>query len=102
MHKTTLEKAQQAWGNTLPEWIKKLAMHIDASTSQRYVADKLGYSNGLLSNVINNKYAAPMDNVQQAVEVYLNKGVSRVGEFRSTNPILVRATRAHIRKTKGK
>ena len=102
MHETTLEKAQQAWGNTLPEWIKNLAMHIGASASQRCVADKLRYSTGLLSNVINNKYTAPMDNVQQAVDAYLNKGASRAGEFRSTNPILVRATRAHIKKTKGK
>ena len=99
-YKTALEKTQLAWGGELPEWIKDLAIKIDEVGNQRQVAEAIGYSSAALSSVINNNYSAPLDTIEKSARSYLNLGVNRMGTFRSTNPLLVRATRSLIKKGK--
>lgn len=50
-----LEKARNAWGDTIPAWVEGLAK-VCAETSQNKVAANLGVSAALISNVLANKY----------------------------------------------
>ncbi len=43
-----------AWGDTLPDWVRALAEACEAS-SQNKVAQQLGYSGALVSNVLRNR-----------------------------------------------
>ena len=95
MTKKTFQTAQKAYGDSLPKWIADLAKHIDAVGNQRKVADAVGYSPAAISALIHNKYKAPLNSIEQAVNAYLNMGVAR--NFRHTNPIMVRLAR-HRRK----
>ncbi|MCA1909231.1 MAG: transcriptional regulator [Magnetospirillum sp.] len=63
---TATAKARAAWGDDLPDWIAKLAQAIDLS-SQNKVAERLDYSPAALSQVINNRYKAPLTGIEQAV-----------------------------------
>lgn len=69
MKASVLEKARAAWcssGERLPDWIERLAIECTAST-QRHVADKLGRSPGLVSQVLGNTYRGDMAGVEDAV-----------------------------------
>ena len=94
---TALSKAQSSYGAQLPEWVRKLALEIDRVDNQRKVADAVGYSASTISMVIKNKYKAPTNKIQNAVEAYLDRGVQRMNTFRHTNPLHVRAMRAQTR-----
>lgn len=63
---SNLERARAAWGVPLPEWTEALAVACD-ETSQRKVAERLGYSPGTVNGVINNKWPASTAAVEQAV-----------------------------------
>lgn len=62
-----LSTAQAAHGAQLPEWIRLLAEQCDAK-SQRAVADRIGYSPSVISQVIKGIYRGNIERVQQAVE----------------------------------
>lgn len=59
-----LAKAVAAWGEDLPLWVRVLAEECDRTTA-RAAAARIGYSAGLVSNVLANKYGGDM----QAVEL---------------------------------
>ncbi|MBM2032402.1 hypothetical protein JQW49_14265 [Sulfitobacter pseudonitzschiae] len=50
-----VEIAQKAWGDELPDWVLALA-EACARTSQNRVAEDLGRSASLVSNVLRRKY----------------------------------------------
>lgn len=59
-------RAMTAWGEELPTWVLALATACD-DTSQRRVADTIGYSPATVSLVIRNSYRGDMARVEQAV-----------------------------------
>lgn len=61
-----IEKARIAWGDPLPDWVEMLAREC-ASTSQRAVADRLGRSAGLISQVLAGKYPGDIAAIEDAV-----------------------------------
>ena len=61
-----LDIARAAWGNQVPDWIDRLA-HECAASTQRRVAEKLGRSAGLISQVLRNKYPGDMATIEDAV-----------------------------------
>lgn len=63
-----IDRARAAWGADLPDWIEALAMACDA-TKQVDVARRLGRSAATVSNVINNKYKAGLNAVEQKVRI---------------------------------
>lgn len=63
---SALGKALAAWGAEIPDWIVVLANAIDEA-SQNKVAERLAYSAAVLSQVINNRYKAPLTGIEQAV-----------------------------------
>ncbi len=62
-----LDKAIQAWGDMIPEWVHIFAGACD-SASQKKVADQLGYSPTVINQVIGNKYPGDLSAVKTAVE----------------------------------
>ncbi|ACI98511.1 hypothetical protein [Rhodospirillum centenum] len=54
---TFMEKAAEAWGDAMPEWVVTLATACDAQ-GQRRVADIIERSPALVSNVIRGRYGA--------------------------------------------
>lgn len=58
--------ARAAWGAEVPDWILRLAQECAAST-QRRVAEQLGRSAGLISQVLRNKYPGDMASIEDAV-----------------------------------
>lgn len=65
-----LAKAQAAWGNALPDWVKVLAQRCD-ETSQSRAAGLVGYSAATLSYVIGNRYGGDMPAVEERVRATL-------------------------------
>lgn len=59
-----VEIARAAWGADLPDWIEALALECSRS-SQAKVAKKLGYSGGLVSQVLNRKYPASLVTIEE-------------------------------------
>lgn len=66
--KNAVEAARAAWEpfGGCPEWIIALAEECDR-TSQRQVAQRVGYSAGAVNQVLAAKYKAPLRNIQKAV-----------------------------------
>lgn len=64
-HRTFVEKAAAAWGET-PDWITELAAIAD-QLGQKKAADMIGYTAGLVSAVLNAKYAGDMQGVEESV-----------------------------------
>ncbi|WP_353428727.1 hypothetical protein [Paracoccus denitrificans] len=58
--------ARAAWGADMPDWILRLAQEC-ASSTQRRVAEKLGRSAGLISQVLRAKYPGDMASIEDAV-----------------------------------
>lgn len=63
---SNLEKAKNAWQGMPPEWVEAMASACDV-TSQRKVAALLDYSAGAVNAVINHKWPASTDAIEQAV-----------------------------------
>lgn len=61
-----VEIARAAWGPMAPDWIMRLAQECAAGT-QRQVAEQLGRSAGLISQVLRNKYPGDMASIEDAV-----------------------------------
>lgn len=64
-NRTFVEKATAAWGE-LPDWVGELAQATD-QFGQKKAAEMIGYSNGLISQVLNRKYGGDMQGVEQRV-----------------------------------
>lgn len=60
----SLTVAQAAWGEAMPAWIADLAQECEAS-SQNKVAARMGYSAGLISQVLRAKYPADLAAVEE-------------------------------------
>jgi hypothetical protein len=61
-----IARAKQAWGETMPEWVARLAQECEA-TSQARVAAQLNRSASLVSNVLTNRYPGNLDAVEEVV-----------------------------------
>lgn len=61
-----VEIAQKAWGDELPDWVLALA-EACARTSQNRVAEDLGRSASLVSNVLRRKYPGNMAAIEERV-----------------------------------
>jgi hypothetical protein len=78
---TSSDKALAAWGEPAPDWIIELAAACDAS-SQRMVAEVLGYSPAAVSNVLNCRYGVnghggDLSGVERAVRgAYMDASLS--------------------------
>lgn len=99
--------ARKSWG-ALPDWVSALITACDApGTSQRKVADKLGVSPAVVSQIISNKYAADLSNMEDRIRsVFLSGDVEcpalgtissktclrwrdKAADLRSSSPIAV-------------
>lgn len=63
--RTLVEKASAAWGEA-PDWIVELAQIAD-QVGQKKAAEMIGYTAGLVSAVLNAKYAGDMVGVEERV-----------------------------------
>jgi hypothetical protein len=63
---SALEKAREAWGPALPNWVEALAIECDR-TSQGKTAARIGRSGSLVSNVLGKKYPGDMAAVEETV-----------------------------------
>lgn len=61
-----LKIAGEAWGMPLPDWVQMLAEQCNATT-QSAVAKRLGYSAGLISQVLRKTYPGNVAAVEEAV-----------------------------------
>ncbi|WP_126456702.1 transcriptional regulator [Sulfuriflexus mobilis] len=61
-----VERAKDSWGDEVPYWVAIMAEQCDHS-SQKRVADKIGYSPAVVSNVLANKYSGDLGAVEQSV-----------------------------------
>jgi len=61
-----LTKAHKAWGEALPAWVEALATACD-QTSQRRVAERIGYSSATVSLVVKATYTGDLTAVERAV-----------------------------------
>lgn len=61
-----IEKAQMAWGETLPDWISELA-RLAAGHGLNACAERLGYSAAVVSQAIANKYPGDMKKLEGKV-----------------------------------
>jgi hypothetical protein len=68
-------KSEDAWCGELPDWVVALVAACDAS-SQNKVAKKMGYSNAVISLVLNNTYTGDMDKIEKNVRDFFMLGVS--------------------------
>ncbi len=76
--KKAVDTARAAWAELggCPDWITTLAEECDR-TSQRQVADRIGYSAGAVNQVLAAKYKAPLVRIEQAVRgAYLSAVVN--------------------------
>ena len=61
-----LARAQGAWGDDMPEWVRILAKACDAAT-QREVGERLDRSGGYVSRVLSRTYAGSYEEAEQLV-----------------------------------
>ncbi|MEQ8318736.1 MAG: transcriptional regulator [Rhodospirillales bacterium] len=61
-----LNKARNAWGDDLPDWVEALATACD-QTSQRRTAERIGYSSATVSLVLKATYSGDLTAVERAV-----------------------------------
>ena len=61
-----IERAQEAWGNDMPDWVAELARVCHLS-SQNEVAARLGVSPAMVSYILGNKYKGDLETAEQRV-----------------------------------
>lgn len=61
-----LAKAEAAWGDKLPDWVRELAREASRTTGAR-AAKRVGYSPAVLSHVLANDYTGDMSRVELKV-----------------------------------
>ena len=74
--------ATEAWGDAMPLWVRRLAEACE-QTSQNKVAKRLERSPALVSQVLNNKYQAELDLVEELVTGKLLAGTRDCPELGS-------------------
>ena len=62
----SVSNMNSAWGDDAPDWLRRLAEECDR-TSQSVAASRIGYSNGLISSLLKNKYKGDLCAVEKAV-----------------------------------
>jgi hypothetical protein len=80
---SALDTAKEAYGADLPDWIEALAREC-VRTSQGQTAKRLGYTGGMISTVLRNKYAASTQQIEERVRGELMKATiacPRIGEI---------------------
>ena len=89
MRLNPLETARAAWGSDMPDWIEALAIACTKS-SQAKVAARLDRTGSLISQVLNRKYPAGLDLIEERV-----RGVLLNGQVQcpSLGPLLVHECR---------
>jgi hypothetical protein len=103
-----LDRAGEAWGKRVPDWITVLALKCDDS-SQGAVAKKLGMSAAVVNQVLGNVYKGRVDRVEAMVRGEYMKAVvtcpvlgvistrdciaNQTMKFRPTNDLRVRLRR---------
>lgn len=63
---TPLDSAIAAWGPDLPDWVRALALAC-AHSSQVRVAEQLGRSGAVVSQILHNKYGADPARIEERV-----------------------------------
>lgn len=63
---SSLERAQSAYGEDLPDWVEQLAIEADR-TSQKRVSERLGYTVGAVNAVLGKKYKADTSAIETRV-----------------------------------
>lgn len=63
---TPLDTAVEAWGPELPDWVRALAVACGQSTQVR-VAEQLGRSGAVVSQILRRKYPADMARIEERV-----------------------------------
>ncbi|MGZ9811259.1 hypothetical protein ACXN5S_12425 [Pseudoroseicyclus sp. H15] len=69
-----LQKAREAWGAELPDWVVSLA-EACAASSQNKVAARVGYSGAVISGVLSRRYRGDMSAVEERVRGALMRAV---------------------------
>lgn len=69
-NKANRAQAEAHWGRMMPEWIAALADECDRTT-QRAVADRIGYSASVINQVLKRTYKGSMSKIERAVRVAL-------------------------------
>lgn len=71
-----LDKAREAWGADLPDWIEVLAVECGRSSANK-VAKLLDYTPAVISQVLGAKYPASMDRLEERVRgLFLDAKIS--------------------------
>ena len=78
-------RAAAAWGEDLPAWVSALAAACD-DTSQRRVADAIGYSAATVSLVMRRAYRGDLSRIEQAVRGAFMGGTVSCPALRSELP----------------
>ena len=78
-------RAAVAWGDDMPAWIAALAAACD-DTSQRRVAEAIGYSTATVSLVVRRAYAGDLARIEQAVRVAFMGGTVSCPTLRQELP----------------
>lgn len=60
------ERAREAWGEAMPDWVGELAALAEAQ-GLRTCGDRLGYSPSAISQTIGNKYRGDLTKVEEKV-----------------------------------
>lgn len=71
-----LDKAREAWGDDLPEWVETLAIEC-GKTSQNKVAAKLERSSTMISQALSRTYKGDMDALAERVLGVFEQAVIR-------------------------
>jgi hypothetical protein len=68
LKQTPLDIARAAWGEPMPDWVETLAVACSAKgSSQAKVADLLGRSGAMVSQVLRNIYPGDMTRIEERV-----------------------------------
>lgn len=71
-----LDKAREAWGDALPDWVEVLAVECGRSSANK-VAKTLGYTPAVISQVLGSKYPASSARLEERVRgVFLDAKVA--------------------------
>lgn len=65
---TPLQVAEEAWGPDMPDWVRALAVEcMRPGATQRAVAEKLGRTGAVVTQVLRRTYGAAYDRIEERV-----------------------------------
>ncbi len=62
-----IDTARDAWGATMPDWVRELAEYCDRHGKQSAGAEAIGYSISVVNYVLKNRYPGDLHKVETAV-----------------------------------